>query len=89
MSPRLTVRDLELRWEKMLTATRNAAVKHPRTYRELKAQAADIVENPVDIGDYFAVVKKLVSRLETLDPGGRESIFGAFGDLLAGAGEQA
>ena len=74
----LTVKELEARWEKVLTATRAAAAKHPRIYRELKAQAARIVENPIDINDYFPAVEKLVARLETLDSGGHGSIFEIF-----------
>ncbi len=78
MNPRLTLRDLEVRWEKMLTVTRKAAAKHPRIYRELKSQATDIVEQPVDISDYFTAVNSLVSLLETLDPGGKGSVFSVF-----------
>jgi hypothetical protein len=78
MSSCLTIRDLEARWEKALMATRAAVAGHPRTYRELKAQAARIVDNPIDINDYFPAVEKLVNRLETLDPGCHGSIFGIF-----------
>ncbi|MBC2711818.1 MAG: hypothetical protein HGJ94_12770 [Desulfosarcina sp.] len=78
MDSRLTVKELESRWEKALTATRTAAARHPRAYRELKALAAEIVGHPIDINDYFPTVEKLVNRLETLDPGGRGSIFEIF-----------
>lgn len=78
MSSRLTVKELEVRWEKVLTATRNAAAQHPLTYRDLKAQAADIIVHPIDIGDYFSTVDNLVTRLKTLDPGGTGSIFDIF-----------
>ena len=78
MNSGLTVKELKARWEKALTATRKAAAEHPRTYRELKAQAAQIVENPIDINDYFPTVEKLVDRLEALDPDGRGSIFEIF-----------
>ena len=78
MNSHLTVGDLEARWKKALHATRSAAAQHPRTYRELKAQAADIVNNPIDIKDYFPTVEKLIKRLETLDPCAHGSIFDIF-----------
>lgn len=79
----LTVKELEARWDKALAATRAAVVKHPRTYRELKAQAARIVDNPIDINDYFPAVEKLVNRLETLDPCGNGSIFDIFSTRIS------
>lgn len=78
MHNQLTVQELENRWENVLTATRTAVSKHPLTYRELKFQAAEIVQNTIDINDYFPAVEKLVDRLEALDPCGRESIFHIF-----------
>lgn len=78
MSSCLTVKELEARWEKALTATQTAAVEHPRAYRELKVLAAEIVANPIDISDYFPAVEKLVNQLEVLDPGGHGSIFAIF-----------
>ena len=78
MDSRLTVKELEARWEKALAATQTAAAEHPRTYRELKALAAEIVENPIDINDYFPAVEKLINHLELLDPCGQGSIFQIF-----------
>jgi len=83
MDSRLTVNQLEARWEKALRATRNAVADHPRTYRELKAQATAIIDSPIDIQDYFPTVEKLTTRLRTLDPCGRGSIFGFFNDRIA------
>ncbi len=83
MNSCLTVEELEARWEKVLTATRAAAAEHPRTYRELKAQAAQIVENPIDINDYFPTVEKLVGRLKAMDPGGHGSIFNIFNTRIS------
>lgn len=78
MDSQLTVRELQVRWEKALAATRNAASMHPETYRDLKAQAAEIVENTIDINDYFPMVEKLLSRLKAMDPCGHGSIFDIF-----------
>ena len=78
MDSHLTVRELQARWEKVLAATRTAASRHPDTYRDLKARAADIAENPVDINDYFPTVEKLVDRLKAMDPVGHGSIFDIF-----------
>ena len=78
MDNHLTVSELETRWEKALSATRTAAARHPRTYRELKALAAEIVETPIDINDYFPTVERLLNHLELLDPCGKGSIFQIF-----------
>ena len=82
MDSRLTVKQLEARWEKALRATRSAVTDHPRTYRELKAQAAAIIDAPVDIQDYLPTVEKLTHRLKTLDPRGRGSIFALFTERI-------
>jgi hypothetical protein len=78
-----TVMDLEARWEKALQATRRAAAAHPQRYRQLKALAAEIIENPIDIDDYFPSVEKLIDRLNDLDPNRSGSIFGIFSDRLS------
>lgn len=78
MHSHLTVRELEVRWEKMLSSTLIAAAEHPQTYRELKTQAAAIIDNPIDIKDYFPTVEKLVNLLHALDPCGHGSIFEIF-----------
>ena len=78
MNSHLTLGDLEARWEKALRATQAAAAQHPGTYRGLKDQAAEIVDNPVDIKDYFPTVEKLLKRLDTLDPCADGSIFDIF-----------
>lgn len=83
MNSHLTLRDLEARWEKTLHATRSAAAQHPRTYRQLKTQAAEIVDNPIDIKDYFPTVEKLLKRLYTLDPCAHGSIFAIFNTRIS------
>lgn len=83
MADRLALGDIEARWEKALHATRSAVEQHPRTYRQLKAQAAEIVDNPVDIKDYFPCVEKLLKRLNTLDPCAHGSIFDIFNTRIS------
>jgi hypothetical protein len=78
-----TLKDLQARWKKVLIATQRAVAAHPAIYRQLRAQAAEIVENPIDINDYFPVVEKLVDRLTVLDPGGSGSIFEIFSDRIS------
>lgn len=73
-----SLKDLQARWEKVLHATQRTVAAHPAVYRQLKAQAAEIVENPIDINDYFPVVEKLIDRLTALDPGENGSIFAIF-----------
>jgi hypothetical protein len=83
MDTRLTIEELEARWEETMKATGMAASKHPRTYRELKAQAAGILEKTVDINDYFPTVEQLTHRLKTLDSEGQGSIFQIFNDRIS------
>jgi hypothetical protein len=78
MNNRLTLEELESRWEKALVSTLTAVSAHPGAYRELKALAADILETPIDINDYFPTVETIVRLLEVLDPCGRGSIFQIF-----------
>lgn len=83
MASHLTVADLEARWERALVATRRAVAAHPAAYRQLKAQAAQILDQPVDINDYFSAVEQLVDRLDALDPEGQGSIFAIFSKRIA------
>lgn len=83
MEPTLTVDELETRWQKALDATRRAAAAHPTTYRQLKAQATAVVDNPVDINDYFPTVEQLVESLRILDPCQHGSIFDLFCERIA------
>lgn len=83
MNDRLTLSELKVRWEKALAATHRAAAEHPRAYRDLKVQAAEIIENPIDISDYFPAVEKLINRLKTLDSGGHGSIFDIFNTRIS------
>lgn len=78
MDNRLTVEELESRWEKALVSTRTAVSRHPGAYRDLKTLADDILAAPLDINDYFPTVEKIVRLLEILDPCGRGSIFQIF-----------
>ena len=78
MEGRLTIRVLKKRWEKALEATHVAAVRHPQAYRQVKDQASEIIDNPVDIKEYFPTVERLLCCLESLDPERRGSIFDIF-----------
>jgi hypothetical protein len=83
MERRFTISELETRWERALKATCMAAVSNHWAYRKLKSVAADIVSKPVDINDYFPTVENLISLLDELDPGGRDSIFAIFKTRIA------
>ena len=78
MEPRLTVEELELRWETTLQASRRAVAAHPAAYRRLKALAADILAHPVDINDYFPIVETMMAYLKQLDPCSQGSIYDLF-----------
>jgi hypothetical protein len=83
VSDRITVDALEHRWEKALTATREAVRRHPDAYRELTALTSDIVCMPLDIRDYLPTVRKLVELLKALDPHSGGSIFHYFEKRLS------
>lgn len=83
MDSQLTIRELEDRWEKALQATRIAVAHHSRAYRQLKALAADIVGDPIDINDYFPAVEQLATLLKRLDPGSHGSIFHIFNNRIS------
>lgn len=83
MDDRLTVSDLQQRWEHALNETKTAVSRHPTAYLELKTLAAEIVRTPLDIGEYLPTAKKLAALIHTLDPGGRGSIFFHFTDGIA------
>jgi hypothetical protein len=83
METRLTMSDLETRWEKALQATRAAVADHPETYLSLKQQAASILDNPIDITEYFPTVEKLTACLRALDPSGHGSIFEIFNQRIS------
>lgn len=78
MEPNLTVEELESRWKETLESTRRAAAANPAAYRRLRMRAAQVLENPVDINDYFPTVEQLIASLKILDPSGQGSIFDLF-----------
>lgn len=82
MNDKLTIEDLEKRWKNALAATQTAVRKHPSVYRKLKSLAGDIVENPLDIRDYFPSATKLTSLLKRMDPKEQGSIFNFFNDRI-------
>lgn len=79
---RLTVSELEERWNHALVMTSSAVTKHPDVYRKLKSLAGEIVSNPLDIGDYLQTTQTLVGFLKELDPNDRGSIFSIFNDRI-------
>jgi hypothetical protein len=83
MEEKLSVGDLRKRWEHALHATARAVSAHPKLYGELKSVAASIVDQPLDIKEYFPTAEKLTRLLHTLDPGGNGSIFDLFGSRFS------
>ncbi|MFH1985543.1 MAG: hypothetical protein ABIL58_27220 [Pseudomonadota bacterium] len=84
-SDRITVGDLERRWEKALSATQTAVRRQPEAYHRLKALTGEIVSGPLDIRDYLPTVRKMISLLRALDPHGGESIFHYFENRISPA----
>jgi hypothetical protein len=78
MNERLTIEELEKRWENVLAMTKNAVAKQPIVYRQIKTLASNVVKNPLDIREYFPTVERLTNLLQTMDPEGRGSIFHFF-----------
>lgn len=83
MNDQLSLSELESRWENALKATRAAATRHPRTVREIRSLAAEIVSNPIDIDNYFPTIERLTRRLEVLAACGKGSIFQIFMDRIS------
>ena len=82
MNDKMTIAELEERWERVLSVTRKAVSGHPQTYHDLKALARDIANKPLDIGEYLPTAEKLAGLLSTLDPNGRGSIFHFFNERI-------
>jgi hypothetical protein len=78
MNDRLTLKELEKRWENVLSLTRRAVLKHPAVYRQLKSLAGDIVGKPLDIKEYLPTAERLACLLETMDPENGGTIFHFF-----------
>lgn len=83
MGERLTVAELEQRWEHALLITQTAVTKQPVVYRELKCLAGDIIAKPLDIGEYLPTAEKIVGLLRKLDPNGQGSIFYFFNNRIS------
>lgn len=78
MNDRLTIKELEKRWENVLTLTQSAVARHPGIYRQLKSLAGDIVGKPVDIKEYLTTAEKLADLLRIMDPEDAGTIFHFF-----------
>jgi hypothetical protein len=79
---KITLAELECRWQRTLESTRRAVARHPDRYRELKKRVADIVAHPLDIREYIPAVAQVVHLLNVLDPDEEGSIFYLFRDRI-------
>jgi hypothetical protein len=77
MNDRLSVAELQQRWERALAATSKAVCAHPELYGKIKSTSEKIVGEPLDISQYFPMVEKLTGLLRTMDSCGG-SIFHLF-----------
>jgi hypothetical protein len=59
MNDRLSVAELQQRWERALAATSKAVCAHPELYGKIKSTSEKIVGEPLDISQYFPMVEKL------------------------------
>jgi len=83
MNEKLTISELERRWEKTLAATEKAVNRNPEVYREIKLFVGDIVTKTLDISDYPFTAEKLGSLLRTLAEGSEKNIFYFFCDRIS------
>jgi hypothetical protein len=83
MAEKLTVEELEKRWENVLFHTDRAVAAHPHVYREIKSLTTDIITQPLDIKDYPATAEKLVALLKTMGCHTQGSIFHFFYDRVS------
>ena len=83
MNNRLTIAELEERWENVLALTKSAVAQNPGIYRQVKSLAGHIATEPIDIKEYLPTAEKLATLLRVMDPEGRGSIFCFFNDRIA------
>ena len=83
MNEKLSVQELERRWEDALRCTEKAVTSHPDVYREIKRLVADIIAKPLDIRDYPATAERLVALLKTAGRHAQGSIFHFYGDRVS------
>ena len=83
MNNKLSVSELQKRWERVLNATGKAVADHPRAYGELKIIAAAIIDQPLDIKEFFPTIEKMSQLLHTMDAGRTGSIFHHFSDRFS------
>jgi len=73
-----TLDQLQARWQQALSTSACAVRHHPQAYRDLKALAATVAAEPLDIREYLPTARRLTGLLETLDTEGGGSIFHHF-----------
>jgi hypothetical protein len=83
MIEKLSVEELEKRWENALLVTDKAVAAHPHVYREIKKLLTDIIEKPLDIKDYTHTAEKLVGLLKSIGCHAPESIFHFYYDRVS------
>ncbi|MDZ7582379.1 MAG: hypothetical protein U5R30_17790 [Deltaproteobacteria bacterium] len=83
MNEKLSVEELERRWQNVLLDTAKAVSAHPQVHREIKRLAADIIAKPLDIADYAATAERLVRLLKTISSPARGSIFQFYVDRVS------
>lgn len=82
MDDNLTIPDLKKRWEKVLNQTKISVSRHPAEYRQIKSLARNVVNNPLDIGEYLPTVKKLTHLFEVMDENKQATIFFHFNERI-------
>lgn len=83
MNEKLSVAELERRWENALKCTDKAVAAHFQVYREIKQLAADIIAKPLDIKDYPATAERLAALLKTIGCQAQGSIFHFYCDRVS------
>jgi hypothetical protein len=83
MNEKLSVEELEGRWENALLSTDKAVAAHLPVYREIKKLAADIITKPLDIEDYPPTADRLVGLLKTIGCQTQGSIFHFYYDRVS------
>jgi hypothetical protein len=78
MEKKFTVEELKKRRQVSLVASDKAVIKHPEAYLEIKRLAKGVIEDTVDIGDYFKTAGELTRLLSTLTRGHAGTVFTYF-----------
>jgi len=73
--PNPSLEELEQRRARSLMVSERAVAEHPDVYREIKKIVLQVIQSPVEIGDYYKTARKLSELLEKMAKTDVNSLF--------------